>query len=124
MKKSIFTLMFLCFITLAFAQNIADVSVSSSGRLTALDASNHEISSKYLGYGELLAGYSSAIIVLKSSSGRISVYNEKFGEIASRYLGYGESIKNVSGNFILIKNTSGRVTTYDKNFKEISSRYE
>lgn len=106
------------------AQNIADVSVSSSGRVAVRDAKNNEISSKYLGINEEMAGFSSSIIVLLGSSGRVTVYNEKFQEISSKYLGINEKIRNVTGNYVILQGSNGRITTYDQNFREISSRYE
>ena len=116
-----------CFFLLSVAlsaQDIADVSVSGSGRVTVRDANNNEIATRYLGNGEELAGFSSTIVVVQSSSGRVTVYNQKFEEIASHYLGNGERIKAVTGNYVIIKSSSGRVTTYDRKFQEISSRYE
>ncbi len=124
MKKILLVSAFVLTSILSYAQDISDVSQSSSGLLTVRDAKNNQISSKYISSGDELSGFSSNIIVVKSSSNLVTVYDQKFNQITSKYISDGDRVKNVNGNNIIIKSKSGLVTTYDKKFNQISSRYE
>lgn len=108
----------------SYGQDIADVSLSSDGRLTIWNSKSSEINHKYIYDGDQLAGYSPNIIVITSDNNRVTVYDQNFIEIAHKYFYDGDKVKNVCGNDIIIKSKNGCVTIYDVNFNEISHRYE
>lgn len=124
MKKSFLFLSFVFAMFLASAQNIADVSLSSSGELTVRDINNHQISSKLISTEDELSGFSAYIIVVRKSYGEVIVYNQRFEQISSKLFGDHARVKNVNGNNIIVKENSGLVTTYDKNWNQISTRLE
>jgi len=111
MKKSFLFLSFVLTIVLTSAQDISDVSQSSSGLLTVLDVNNNQKSSMYISNRDELCGFSSSIIVVKYASGLVVVYNQNFNQISSKYIGDSDRVKNVNGNNVLIKYKSGLVVT-------------
>ncbi len=124
MKSILLSFAMLFIVHLSFGQDISDIKISKSGKLTVLDSEGKYISAKYLGNKEKLAGFSSTIIVISSASGKVKVYNQEFKYIAGKYINKKQSVQNVSGTNIIIKSSTGKVTTYNKELKYISSRYE
>lgn len=113
--RKFFTILSVLFVSqLSLGQSLADVSITNSGRLIAIDEIGSVLFEKYLGYQERLIGYSSSIIVTQTEGGRVTVYDQSFSQISSRYIANDEKIKRVSDNYIILVNDSGRVFVLDK----------
>ena len=97
--------------------------VPRGSQLYVYDISNHVIMQKNLSSGEILAGFSTDLLVTVSKT-MVTSFTPECKIINTTYLNPGDIVRGVIGPNILIYRKSGNyLSVCNKNFREITRMY-
>lgn len=123
MKKMVFSLVFLGFCLVVFAQTTAKYVRYKNGLIEVLDENKQVIRSRQFASTMKGVYYSDCMIVVRQPDGLTNIYNLEFEELASGYIGQKDDVLKIVECTILCKSKDNYVLEYNQLLKPISNGY-